>query len=102
MSERLIYDFVSKIGAYDLPSGCTFAEFLVLLEKCVESVPLEKRDNLKVDWMGYDAGHIEFRLGRDETDEELGRRVAWEAKREAECEARERAQLNRLRQKYGA
>lgn len=99
--------FVASLKRYDVASGCTLPHFLAQIEEIVCSIPVDDRENVRVDWTDgdeCDSGYIEFRHYRDETDEEMAARevresaqvVATARKREAQ----ERAALAALKEKY--
>ena len=77
-------------------------DFIDQLKEIAADIPL---DEVKVDWSGgddFDSSEITLSYYRDETDEEMHFRERRDAMQNSDHERRERVELERLKQKYGA
>lgn len=108
MARQKIKTFEASLKRYDISYNCTLPQFLKQIEDIVNGIPVDDRENVVVDWEDgneCDSGYIEFRHYRDETDQEMAARIAYE-KTEAERtaaarEAQERRAYEALKRKYG-
>lgn len=95
---------VADLVSYDEEADIPLADAIATLQKALADIPEEHRAKAVLHMRAsgdYASLSADVRFTREETDQELAQRLAEEQNYRAQSEQRERAEFERLKQKFG-